>query len=109
MDPITAVGLLASIGQLIDLTAKFVEYVNGVRKAPRDRAILAMEASTLLGLLTNLRFRAETAAKEQDPWFVGLQSLAGQFGPLDQLKVAMTDLTIKFELKFGGPLVWPFT
>ena len=109
MDPVSAISLLASIGQLIGLTAKHVDYINKVHKAPKDRAILAMEASTLLGLLTKLRSRAEMAAKEQDPWFVGLQSLAGPFRPLDQLKVSMIDLTAKFEPKYGGALIWPFT
>ena len=109
MDPITALGLLASIGQLIELTASFVEYVNKVADAPKDRTVVAMEASSLLGLLSTLKFRADTAAKEQDPWFAGLKSLAGEHGPIEQLKLAMMELAGKMQPKRGGPLRWPFT
>lgn len=109
MDPITAIGLLASIGQLIDLTAGFVEYVNKVADAPRDRVTLAMEATSLLGLLSTLKFRADRAAKDHDPWFAGLRSLAGEYGPIEQLKLAMVDLAGKFQPKRGGALRWPFT
>ena len=109
MDPITAVGLLASIGQLIDLTSKFVEYINKVASAPKDRVLLAMEASSLLALLTSLKYRAEESPKEQDPWFVGLRSLACEYGPIQQFKLAMIELAGKFEPKKGGSLRWPFT
>ena len=109
MDPITVFGLLASIGQLIDLTSKMVAYVNTVKDAPKARAVLAMEASSLLALLSDLHSRAQQAAKEQDPWFLGLKYLGGQYGPIEQLKVAMDDLAGKFEHKSGGALRWPFT
>ena len=59
MDPISAVGLAASVVQLIDVTAKAVRYFNEVKDAPKERAKLAREATGLLSLLTDLRYRIE--------------------------------------------------
>lgn len=43
MDPITVVGFLAAIVQLIDTTSKVVTYFNGVKNAPKERAKLTRE------------------------------------------------------------------
>ncbi len=60
-DPITAIGLAASIVQLIDATTKAYKYLNEVKHATKDRAELAMEAANLVPLLTSLRNRVEKA------------------------------------------------
>lgn len=108
MEPITAIGLASSIAQLFDATIKLIEYVNKVKKAPKNRAMLAIEATALLGLLTSLRYRVEQAATEHDPWYLGVQSLGGKNGPVEQLKMEIATLNAKLEPKFGGPLTWPF-
>ena len=59
MDLVSATGLAASVVQLIDVTAKAFRYLNDVKNAPRDRARLAREATQLLSLLTDLRYRIE--------------------------------------------------
>ena len=59
MDPITAVGFVAALVQLIDITSKAVRYINDVKNAPKSRAKLAREASGLLSLLIDLRYRVE--------------------------------------------------
>lgn len=70
--------------------------------------MLAIEATTLLGLLTNLKYRAEQAEKEHDPWYVGIQSLGANAGPLEQLNTEMRTLNSKLKPNFGGSLTWPF-
>jgi len=109
MDPITGIGLAASIAQLLDATMKFIDYVNRVKKAPQHRVMLAIEATTLLGLLTSLKYRVEQAELEHDPWYLGVQSLGGKNGPIEQLKLEMATLVAKLEPKFGGSLTWPFS
>lgn len=60
-DPLTAIGLAASIVQLIDATTKAYKYLNEVKHATKERAELAMEAANLVPLLTSLRNRVEKA------------------------------------------------
>lgn len=94
MDPITVVGFLAAVVQLIDVTSKAVIYFNDVKNAPKERAKLAREATNLLSLFTELRYRVEETAAT-DPWFAGLRSLGGQGGPLMEFKDAMDAIADK--------------
>jgi hypothetical protein len=110
MDPITAVGLAASIAQLIDATVKAMKYLNDVKDAPKDRAKIAREATSLLVLLTELRYMVEEA-KSTDPWFVGIRSLGVRMGPLEQFKEEMEDLAKHLKpqggiKKSGKTLLW---
>lgn len=94
MDPITIVGFVAAVVQLIDITSKVVNYLNDLKDAPQDRAKLAREAAGLLVLFTDLRYRLEET-KSTDPWFNGLRSLGGEGGPLMEFKSAMEDIANK--------------
>ena len=110
MDPITAVGLVASVVQLIDATATAIKYLNDVKDAPKDRATLAREGSSLLALFTDLRYRVEEA-DSTSAWFAGVRSLGVEGGPLDQFKDAMEGLARKLKpeagiKKFGKTLIW---
>ena len=110
MDPITAVGLAASIAQLFDATTTAIKYLNDVKDAPKDRATLAREGSSLLALFTDLRYRVEEA-QLTDPWFTGVRSLGGESGPLGQFKEAIEELARKLKpeagiKKFGKALIW---
>jgi hypothetical protein len=109
MDPITAVGLIASIVQLIDTISKAISYLKDVKDAPKDRAKLAREASSLLLLLTDLRYRVEET-NSTDSWFIGLRSLAGHGGPLIQFKEAMEELADRLKpttgIKKVGKALW---
>jgi hypothetical protein len=96
MDPVTVIGLVASIVQLIDTTTKAIKYINDVKDAPRDRARLAREAASLLALLTDLRYRLEET-NSTDPWFTGIRSLGVEGGPLEQFNEAIDDLARKLE------------
>ncbi|KAI9764108.1 MAG: hypothetical protein M1840_008668 [Geoglossum simile] len=100
MDPVTVAGLAAGIVQLIDATMKVMKYLNDVKDAPKDRAKLAREATSLLVLLTELRYMVEEA-KSTDPWFAGIRSLGVKMGPLEQFKEEMEDLAKKLEPQSG--------
>jgi hypothetical protein len=100
MDPVTAVGLLASIIQVIDATTTVIKYLNDFRKAPNDRVRLSQEATNLLSLLITLRSMVEEA-KTTDPWFAHIRSLGVMNGPLDQVKDAMEELAGKLQTEPG--------
>jgi hypothetical protein len=110
MDLLTAAGIIASIVQLIGTTTQAIRFLNDVKDAPKDRAKLALEATGLLVLLTDLRYRVEEA-KPTDPWFTGIRSLGVEMGPLRQFKETMEELARKLQpesgfRKFGKALFW---
>ncbi|KAH0541723.1 hypothetical protein FGG08_003815 [Glutinoglossum americanum] len=110
MDPITAVSLAASIVQLIDATTKVIKYLNDVKDAPKDRARLARETTSLLALLTDLRYKVEEA-NPTDPWFNGVFSLGVEGGPLEQFDETIKELVKKLKpgtgiKKFNKILLW---
>ena len=87
-------GFVAAVVQLIDVTSNLIIYFNDVKDAPKDRAKLAREASGLLALLTDLRYRVEDTSST-DPWFPGLRSLGGEGGPLMEFKSALEHIADK--------------
>ena len=112
MDPVSAVGLAASILQIINTTAQIIQYLKDVREAPEERAQIHQEANSLLGLLKSLRDRVEHA-NQKDPWYVLICSLEGQGGPLDQCQSAMIALAKKLRPESGVKklekrLLWTF-
>lgn len=105
-----AVGLTASITQLVAATTKAIRYINDVKNAPRERATLLLEATTLLALLTSLGYKVEVS-RTTDPWFENVRSLGLPNGPLAQFKEAMVELARKLKpesgmKKVGKALVW---
>ncbi|KAI9830716.1 MAG: hypothetical protein M1819_005380 [Sarea resinae] len=111
MAAVTVLVLSSSIVQLIDATTKAVKYINAVKNAPKDRATLACEASSLLVLFTKLRYRVEDA-KSAEPWFDGVRSLGLGGGPLDQFRKTMEELARKLKpdtrmKNLGKTLIWP--
>jgi hypothetical protein len=112
MNPITAVGLLASIDQLIDSIASAIKYLRAVKNAPKERANLAREMSHLSPLLTDLRYRVDEA-NSADPWFAAVRSLGAVGGPLDQFKDNVEKLERKLKPenglnKISYALIWSF-
>lgn len=105
-----AVGVAASLAQLVDFTAKTIKYINSIKDASKERAGLLREASTLLNLLISLQTQVDEA-KQSEEWFVGIRSLTVKNGPLDQLRNALEHLTDKLKPKRGvestiRKLVW---
>lgn len=110
MDPVSAVGLAASIVQIINATAQTIQFLNDVKDAPKDRIKLLQEAAGLLGLLTSLRCRIEEA-NQKDPWYVRVRALEGPC--LDQYRIAMEDLAQRLRPEtgvksLGKRLIWSF-
>lgn len=101
MDPITIVGFVAAVVQLIGVISKVVDSFNDMKDAPKNRAKLVREATGLLALFADLRYRVEETAST-DPWFTGLRSLGAEGGPLMEFKSAMEDITDKLVPVRGG-------
>ena len=103
------VGFVAAIAQLIEVTSKAVIYFNNVKDAPKDRARLAREATNLLSLLTDLRYRVEET-NSTDPWYNGLRSLGQEGRPLMEFKAAMEHIADKLApvMNLKRVLRWPF-
>lgn len=115
MDPVTAIGLGASVLQLIGVAGKAIKYLNDIKNAPRERFRLAQELNSLYGILIELENRADEAkASGDDDWLRGVQSLTFKFGPVEQLETALELIVNKVKpvsrfKKVGKALVWPFT
>ena len=111
MDPASAVGLVASIATLIEVAFKTCKYLNDVKEAPKQRAALGREVSSLLPLLMDLQYKVEESGDEQH-WLVRLGELNGEERPLYQLRDALGTLSKKLEVSasrngFVKSLRWP--
>lgn len=112
MDPISIIGLISSLAQLIDATSRTLGYLNNVKNAPKARAQVAQEASLLLALLISLRYRLEDT-DAADGWVKGVLSIGMTNGPLDQFKEALESLATKLQgpgpsKSVGKTLGWHF-
>ncbi|SLM33723.1 hypothetical protein LPUS_02266 [Lasallia pustulata] len=99
MDPVTAIGLVASITQLIGVIAKTIGYLNDVKDAPKDRSRLIHEASRLLALLTDLNYTLESA-DTMELWLGTVRS-QGMKDVLDLLQRSMEELAKKIKPEHG--------
>jgi hypothetical protein len=109
MDPITAIGLVASIVQLIVATSKVIKYVSEVKDAPKEQENLGLEAANLMPLLMTLKQRIE-ADPSNESWYAGVRSLIVPTGPIPQLQEAMEQLGSKLKSrrkKLSEHLMWP--
>ena len=109
MDPVSAIGLVASIVQLISATSKVIKYVDEIKDAPKERASLASEAANLMPLLMALKQRVGTSSST-DPWFSSVKLLGLPGGPLTELQLSMEQLGGKLKSrkkKLSGHLLWP--
>ncbi|KAL9022895.1 MAG: hypothetical protein Q9180_008507 [Flavoplaca navasiana] len=94
-----ALGVAASLGQLIEFTLKTIKYLNSVKDASQDRTRLLREVSSLLSLLVSLKTSIDE--KQSDTWFDGIKLLAVKDGPLDQLRDTLKQLIDKLKPKKG--------
>ena len=111
MDPASAIGLTASLVQLIGTVTKTIGYLNDIRNAPKERTQLSQETLSLLSLLMNLRDKAETA-DPTSPWYERVYLIAQPEGPLYQYKTSLDDLARLLApstglRSVGKKLVWP--
>ncbi|KAL8644546.1 MAG: hypothetical protein Q9226_007707, partial [Calogaya cf. arnoldii] len=102
-----AIGLVASITQLIAITAKSIKYLNSIGEASAERSKLLQEATSLLPLLVSLSGQVEQAKNDGSAvWLNCIRSLAVEHGPLDRLRAAMEELVRILKPKKGFKIVW---
>jgi hypothetical protein len=87
MDPLS---ITASVAALLSLTGQIVSYAKLVKDAPKERATILREASSLNGLLATLE--SIIAEAEQTQWLRAMADLATPGGPLSQCKLALQAL-----------------
>ena len=96
------VGAVASIAQLINITAKTIKYLNSVKDASEDRSRLLQETSSLLPLFISLQGKVEAAKNHQSvEWLRHVRDLAVENGPLDQLRSALEHLAKRLKPRHG--------
>ena len=81
-----------------------------MKGAPKDRAKLAEEATNLLPVFTQLRYRVQEA-DSTDPWYIGIRSLVGADGPLKDFESIIEGLGDRLAprkglKKIGMALCW---
>ncbi|KAJ7270946.1 ankyrin repeat-containing domain protein [Mycena rebaudengoi] len=105
MDPVTAVGLVTSILQLVATAKSAIDLGRDARNATKDQRDLFLEVQNLAPLLEDLNHRAQQPNNQA---VNGLQKLEK---PLSQLKETMEHITRKLGSanKVGSKaLVWTF-
>ncbi|KAJ5619424.1 hypothetical protein N7510_003408 [Penicillium lagena] len=112
MDPISVTGVLAVIVQVIETTATAIRFLNDLKHASKEQALLSYETASLLLLMTNLRSRLEEADRpEWKTWSEGILVLGAKNGALDQVHTAMEELLTKLDKmsnrsKVANTLAW---
>jgi DNA repair exonuclease SbcCD ATPase subunit len=105
MDPITAVGLVASILQLVAAAKSVIDLGRDARNATKDQQDLFLEVQNLAPLLEDVHNRLKQSNNRS---VNGIQQLGK---PLDQLKETMKHINRKLGSanKVGSKaLVWTF-
>lgn len=92
MDPVTAIGLTASIVNIMDAAMKVVGIINDIKGATKEQAMLIQEVTGLLPFLSSLKTRIELANKT-DPWFARALALGAPNGAIALLDVAIAELS----------------
>ncbi|KAL8720577.1 MAG: hypothetical protein Q9181_007891 [Wetmoreana brouardii] len=104
------VGVAASIGALIGVTTKTINYLSRVNNAPNERKALSRETTDLLQVLVSMKNQADEA-KQSEPWSESIRLLATDHGALDQLQEALEKLSQKLKpgkgiKKVARRIVW---
>jgi hypothetical protein len=104
------ISLVASLVQVIYGVTSLVQYLNELKRGPKDRTALAHEAASLLPLLTELRYSVEETSGDRGPRPPAAVKLAALGGPLDELHDLMTAALQKLRPRSAWRLVdWPLT
>ncbi|KAJ7270980.1 ankyrin repeat-containing domain protein [Mycena rebaudengoi] len=105
MDPVTAVGLVASILQLVATVKSVIDLGRDAANATQDQRVLLLEVENLAPLLEDLKSRLHQPNNQS---VNGIQKLEK---PLSQLKETMEHIDRKLGSanKIGSrPLIWAF-
>ncbi|KAK0670200.1 hypothetical protein QBC41DRAFT_301775 [Cercophora samala] len=103
MEPASAVGLVASIIQLIDITIKVKNYIKDIKNADREVSNLSKHASTMLAMLTGLKCLMEEV-EQTDPWFKALKGLDVKGGLFYLLREEMAERALRLDTEQKGGL-----
>ncbi|KIX06985.1 uncharacterized protein Z518_04961 [Rhinocladiella mackenziei CBS 650.93] len=108
-----ALSMTAGIIVVLQLTSALTSYINDSKNATKDKALLAIEANNLYGLLTMLRFRVEEA-RSNDPWFNQVKLLGFKMARWTQSKTFLETIVSKLSSskkrdRIKSALLWKFT
>jgi ankyrin repeat protein len=116
MDPITAVGLVASVVQIADASFRIMKVLETLKEGAKDRRKLSDEITVLWMTLRNLETQfAPLSGEVSGAWMKPLDGLAEPGGVFDQLRAALDEVYEKLatsESSFGRAmqtLRWPLT
>lgn len=114
MDPVSVVGLAASIVQLADASFKIMNVLETIKEGGQDRRKLCDEITVLWMILRNLEIQfAPSNAGPDVSWMRLIDSLAGPNGVFEHLQLALNEVWEKVTMseskrqKFKQTLRWP--
>ncbi|KAI4116523.1 MAG: hypothetical protein LQ338_007701 [Usnochroma carphineum] len=114
MDPVSAAGLLASIGTLAEGAFKLVSLINTIRQGGKERMQLFTELNSLWMVFKLLQSHFDTEEQEiSQQWLDTVNVLDEDGGVFDEISTAFDKLTDRLEAKTGHRKVmqtlrWPF-
>lgn len=113
MDPISAVGLLASIEGLIGGAFKTVSFLKTMKDGGKDRSRILSELIALRTVLADLMEHLNSDVEHHDPWLKTVAILDEDDGVFDQLAVIFEKLDNRLKPKTGHrkmlqTIRWPF-
>ena len=114
MDPVSAIGLLASVESLAEGAFKVVAFVNTIKEGGKQRLRLFTELNALWMLLILLETHFKSEEEEiSEPWLRTIAMLDEEDGVFDQIQAALDNLTSRLQPKTGHRKVlqtlrWPF-
>ncbi|KAH4216616.1 hypothetical protein HBI26_190290 [Parastagonospora nodorum] len=114
MDPVSIVGLAASIVQLADASFKIMNVLETIKEGGQDRRKLCDEITVLWMILRNLEIQFAPSNAGQDvSWMKPIDSLAEPNGVFEQLQKSLDEVWEKVTMseskrqKFKQTLRWP--
>ena len=114
MEPISAVGLLASIENLAEAAFKVVAFINTIREGGKQRLRLFTELNSLWMVLKLLEGHFESEDEDLgEPWLKTIAVLDEDNGIFDQIQGTLDNLMSRLQPKVGHRKVlqtlrWPF-
>ena len=114
MDPVTAIGLLASIESLAEGAFRIVSYLNTIREGGKQRLRLFTELNSLWMVLKLVEGHFDPEEGDVgEPWLKTIAVLDEENGVFDQIQATFDELMDRLQPKAGHRKVaqtlrWPF-